>query len=338
MTDNSWYAEVAGFEKQARECTDPAKLADLAKSIYYTVRQDVAQNPHTSLETLLELAEDHNKHVRAGLASNPKLPPEVIHTLSVGKLATEQSRIAAGSNPSTAEATLWHLAGSSVAAIRRAVGRNPNATTRILERLALRARYQTVVDIAEHPNVNENTLLRLYKSLYITDEAAANIAANPLLSAPSLKKIIEEDLREPVTLAAGKNPNANWDLACQAAWRSRYGARFSQMSDYLAETALMHKEASSQAGAQVLAQSVIIYATRTNNLNGAVSSAREVLDAWKKLTAWQKSLALELWNPELTPLEVINLAADVLDQDSGTAKIRISSSRIAKGMAKGHRR
>jgi hypothetical protein len=65
--------------RATRHDTTPEELAELAESEDYLVRRRVAQNPNTSVETLIRLIEDKDDSVHMWARSN-KNTPEIVRT------------------------------------------------------------------------------------------------------------------------------------------------------------------------------------------------------------------------------------------------------------------
>lgn len=228
---------------EARRTTDPARLADIARSEIAMNRRTVAENPHTPAATLNQLSMDEDVKVRRAVAGNTTTPPPVLDRLagdpdlapSIGE--TKVAWLVAN-NPNTTSATLAQLATNSDTMVRSAVGRHPNTSPATLEQLATPPPERAWIDsdvrqaIAGNPNTPSHILAGWEKSDGFTmpkvagnpstpsavlermshdtqtgNSTRAQAATNPSLPLPALKRLALEDPDAWVREHAAKNPN-----------------------------------------------------------------------------------------------------------------------------------
>ena len=94
---------------------------------YTDVREKVAQNINTPVETLAQLAEDPDFWTRCAIARNPNTPAAVLEQLSKEKNVYVRNRVAC--NPNTSIETLELLLSDWISHIQDAARDNLNART-----------------------------------------------------------------------------------------------------------------------------------------------------------------------------------------------------------------
>jgi Leucine rich repeat variant len=95
------------YEIAANWDTPPAQLAISATSRWEWIRLTVAQNPFTSAETLLVLAQAEVARIRLAVANNPHTPAAVLQVLAENNEGEIRSLVA--KHPHTSEETLHYL-------------------------------------------------------------------------------------------------------------------------------------------------------------------------------------------------------------------------------------
>lgn len=125
---------------QVAHSNDIKGLAILAEDDDVNIRRVVAQNPATprSVHQLLEL--DDSQHVRAALARNPKISPQLLLTLVRDYTwSAVPIRLAAALNPAATPEILALLAQDQASLVRQTVGQNSQASAEILNHARQRA-------------------------------------------------------------------------------------------------------------------------------------------------------------------------------------------------------
>lgn len=102
--------------------TDPATLAQLARSSKIDVVVLVAQNPFSPTRTLNDLASSPDPQIRGAVARNPSLPPSTLRRLSHDP--ADPVLVAVAGNESTPAGTLDELARRASFEVKRAVAGN----------------------------------------------------------------------------------------------------------------------------------------------------------------------------------------------------------------------
>jgi hypothetical protein len=93
-------------------------------------KREVAKDPNTPVDVLVELATDIDGHIRSGVAGNPNTPVELLKELS--KEDTWNILWQVAGNPNTPVELLAELAKHENEYVRWNVADNPNATDQVL--------------------------------------------------------------------------------------------------------------------------------------------------------------------------------------------------------------
>lgn len=135
-------------------CKDQGYLSRLANDEDYTMRKSVAQNHHTSPETLAKLSRDHTKAVLREVARNSHTPPEVLAKLAGNRMMAV--RLAAAWNPNTPAEILAKLAKDEDENVREAVAWNHHTPPDVLTVLALEDDAGVRRAAAQNPSLPEH--------------------------------------------------------------------------------------------------------------------------------------------------------------------------------------
>ena len=122
----------------AKETNDSAILAELAKDSDVKTREEVANNRHTSSDTLEKLSKCKELFVRLGVAQNENAPHSALANLAKDKALMIRESVA--NNPSTPPSVLCSLLDENesyraACHIFNAVESNPNASKEVLMKI-----------------------------------------------------------------------------------------------------------------------------------------------------------------------------------------------------------
>lgn len=159
---------------------DPDILAYAAGSNNADVRDEVAQNPATSGETLRKLANDGDDYVLGSLAKNPKTPPDVLRKLANNNRRLEEPWIHDGlvNNPSTPLDVWEKLANDSDSYVRTIVAKSQYAPVSVLVKLSADKDEFVRCTVAENPH----TPLKILSDLLWFEETMDSVLENPKLA------------------------------------------------------------------------------------------------------------------------------------------------------------
>lgn len=139
-------------------------------------RFNLAENPNTPPELLVNLSKDNVVFVRVGVAGNPNAPPEA----------------------------LVYLSKDSNRAIIEEVARNPNTPPEALVYLSEDRDEFVIVDVAANPNAPPELLV--YLSKFDSNVVRAGVARNPN-APPEVLVNLSKDMDEFVREYVARNPN-----------------------------------------------------------------------------------------------------------------------------------
>ena len=122
---------VKALGQEAKQSTDEARLSELAQMSLPTVRKEVAGNLGTPMEVLTRLAGDLDEGVRWRVAENPSAPVEVLTRLASDQDSDVHRFVAR--NPSTPVEMLTQLADDPQAIVRAGVLANPACPNEVRE-------------------------------------------------------------------------------------------------------------------------------------------------------------------------------------------------------------
>lgn len=161
MEANIFQTETASIVK------DPAILATLATDPNYLTRMRVAENIHTSTETLTSLANDKNAWVRETVADNFNTNVRTLRFLSTDEDDSVRSNVAR--NPNTPQTTLEILTKDPSYWVRREVANNLNTPTSSI--YILLNDNSTDVRVAAWNNPNTTDTMRTF-AIIVGEKAA----------------------------------------------------------------------------------------------------------------------------------------------------------------------
>lgn len=170
-------------------------LIDKSKSRTFAYREEVAGNPRTPPEILLNLANDVVPHVQRKLVTNPNTPPEALKILS--NIDAEE--------------------------IKKAVAVHPNTPPEVISSLADENNYKISYEIATNPNTSSEILVKLlqHSDVAITDA----ILGNPSTPVEILKKYAQKDKLWWDRILA-LNPSTPLDILLKIKQKDDYTANF----------------------------------------------------------------------------------------------------------------
>lgn len=230
--------------RDARTCTDPSELDQIAHSGIPLNRRTVAENAAASASTLERLAADEEVKVRRAVARNPHTPAVALDRLAddldeATEVNETRIRWAVANNPGTAAEALARLAEDTDPMVLAAIGRHPHASAVVLEQLAttpvagrswvdpevrhavasnpntppaILARWEnadgnTMAAVARNPATPADVLERLSRDSSTGNHLRAIVATNPALPAEALYRLAHEDSEVWVREHAARNPN-----------------------------------------------------------------------------------------------------------------------------------
>ncbi|MDC0833850.1 hypothetical protein POG22_12650 [Geitlerinema sp. CS-897] len=169
-------------------------LEILAEDIAPKVREEVAKQPDTPVESLRKLSRDRNAYVRQQILRNPntpsdvlmdffeellrnsetlrqqldrdrllrKFPPNLLAAIAKHPDCTIRYRVAC--HPNTSSETLTQLAKDSYLPTVRTVAKHPNTPAKALERLSQRKDFTTRYNTLTNPNLSEAVISNLFEN------------------------------------------------------------------------------------------------------------------------------------------------------------------------------
>jgi len=153
--DKKYWENIEKAVNLAENPNTPSEvLVDLSKNHLYNVRRQIAKNPSTPIEVLVELAKDKDWTVLFELAGNLNTPPEILVELLRNR-RDMPIREALAENPNTPPKALAELARSQSNSILYALLENPNTPPEALVRLKNRGFYKEEEEELEIEEVEE---------------------------------------------------------------------------------------------------------------------------------------------------------------------------------------
>ncbi|WP_144053721.1 hypothetical protein [Baaleninema simplex] len=169
-------------------------LEILAEDIAPKVREEVAKQPDTPVESLRKLSRDRNAYVRQQILRNPntpsdvlmdffeellrnsetlrqqldrdrllrKFPPNLLAAIAKHPDCTIRYRVAC--HPNTSSETLTQLAKDSYLPTVRTVAKHPNTPAKVLERLSQRKDFTTRYNTLNNLNLSEAVISNLFEN------------------------------------------------------------------------------------------------------------------------------------------------------------------------------
>lgn len=208
ITDLSFEKDTCVLCQVARyRLTSQKALRRLARHSSAEVRQAVASNPHTPLETVLILAADNVVAVRRTAARHPVLSQEDHEILALDAESTVRAALA--TLPTLAPTLAHDLAHDSSAQVRAALARNQKIAHEILQMLAHDVVPEVRAAAARHPCLAAETMTTLLNDTNAT--VRAGLSGNTHLpeahylqlaqdAAPIVRRYLAANTRIPVTL------------------------------------------------------------------------------------------------------------------------------------------
>lgn len=226
----------------------PELLQELAVSSDVIIRGNIAANPNTPTEILLNLGARFPEQMLENpvfsllLLENPNLVNEmplptlqsVLQLKQVPIFFLEQAankqewqvQLAVTMNPNTPQSVLERLAAANIdSSVARNIAEHPNTTGSVLEKLAEHEHFEADCRIAKHPKTPSNVLAKLAE-LYITKWRSRGglletIAENPNTPVSALELVAKEVPTKGiygVRFAVAKNPNTALKILEKLAW------------------------------------------------------------------------------------------------------------------------
>lgn len=151
--------------------------SEFNKAKNWRLRVMIARNLQTSLDVLLQLAEDDSAFVRYAVSRNPKTP----HDIAVQACNPDyfQQLLQAGATGNN-QRQLERLSASHSVKLRMAVANNPNTPRRVMEVLLVDCCYQVRRELARNQKAPESILKVLADDLWSC--VRVSVAANPKTS------------------------------------------------------------------------------------------------------------------------------------------------------------
>lgn len=206
---------ISILEQVARASKNPARLDELARFNWESVRAFVASNEHASVSTLTMLYKESNVGpIRQSLARNKMTPEDILRDfcksrndgfiLNVSEnpsapkdilenLASHRwsmVRIGVAWNPSTPAHVLESLSKSSDAQVRKAVASNRSAPVEVLEHLANDPDSMVYDNVAENKKCPQDVLHRI--AMRSSKYGRRNVALNKNSSVETLTMLMED--------------------------------------------------------------------------------------------------------------------------------------------------
>ncbi len=196
--------ELLAFGLTTRQClarsyyAPSSILAKLAQDADPQIRQLIAQNTCTNIETLKVLGEDIDWNVRMNVSTNPITSRKSLRTLAHDHNYRVRQAVARHKNSS--RKTLGALAFDPSQLVREKVARHKNTSWKTLETLALDASQKVRGAVATHVNSSSRVLQKLMQdpALNVVGYAIMNLHTNleDLSSIPHrLKSLYGADLK-----------------------------------------------------------------------------------------------------------------------------------------------
>ena len=184
--------------------TSPELLLKIAEDKFeiFTIRLVAIRNPSMSIESLVKFAENPHPGFRSAVANNRSTPPEVLSRLSEDGYGTIKNSVAL--NPSTPPEVLAKLSNDENDTIRRNIAENPSTPPELLAKLADSDDHGILTSVAENPSTPPEALTRL--SDHGESYVRWTVAENPSTPPEVLAKLSNDEeiyVRELVA----KNPN-----------------------------------------------------------------------------------------------------------------------------------
>jgi hypothetical protein len=121
----------------------------------WRLRVMIARNLQTSVDILLQLAEDDSAFVRYAVSRNPNTPQEI--AMQAGDPGHFQQLLQAGTDGSNRK-QLERLGSSYSVKLRKAVANNPNTPRRVMDALLVDSCYQVRRELARNQKASEHML------------------------------------------------------------------------------------------------------------------------------------------------------------------------------------
>lgn len=188
------------LERAAKNSTNIRLLDRLASHPTRGIRELVAKNPHTSIETLKKLAdttstEDLELYVVKEVAKNPNTPVSLLYEIYTMNCPSYERRMlqnAIASNPNTPAYLLLRLD----MAYRSNLASNPNTPAEVLRAIIDKCNAAERTLIAKHPNTPPDILARLLddtsKSVRTAAKKNPNVTKEALDAAASSENIFNK--------------------------------------------------------------------------------------------------------------------------------------------------
>ncbi len=149
----------------------------------------LAQNPKTSSEVLMKLANNEDNNIRMSVAKNPNTSVEILEKLANDK--DWQIRLIIAKNQKAPKEVLMKLADDKDNAVKESVASNSNTPIKVLEKLADDKDWQIRIIIAKNQKVPKEVLMKLADD---KDNVVKEIvASNSNTPKETLKKLVEDE-------------------------------------------------------------------------------------------------------------------------------------------------
>lgn len=174
----------------------------LSRDRNYMVRRDVLDNPNTPVEIIESLADDSSTEVRMWVAKNINTPIDKLQLLANDN--SERVRMQVAANPNTPAEKLQILVNDGDPTVKQLAAKNPNMPGEILEFLAKNSSKHQRQNVAENISTPTGTLELLAQD---TDRwVRAYVAKNPNTLIKTLE-LLAQDTDNSVRSYVAKNPN-----------------------------------------------------------------------------------------------------------------------------------
>jgi hypothetical protein len=166
------------------------KSPEFHKASNWRLRLSIARNKRTSLDVLLQLAEDDSAFVRYAVSHNPNTPHDI--ALQAGDPNHFQQLLQSGIAGNNLK-QLERLSTSYAVKLRKAVAYNPNTPRRVMEVLVNDRSYQVRRELARNHETPQHLLEALANDRYPC--VRVSVAANPTTPRDIKIKLCEDTHR-----------------------------------------------------------------------------------------------------------------------------------------------